>query len=103
MDHSQLWGVRGPLMMILPLLRMFLFYLENISTQSSSHNCPIEISVPVCSEVIMWPWVATLDSSGAIGKLTLVVEVNSPPLAVPELGPSLGMSGIAHVHAGAEA
>ena len=51
----------------------------------------------------MWPWVATLDSSEAIGTLTRVVAVNFPPLAVTALGPSLGMSGIADVHAGTEA
>ena len=51
----------------------------------------------------MWPWVATLDSSEAIGTLTRVVAVNSTPLVVTALGPSLGMSGIADVHAGAEA
>ena len=35
----------------------------------------------------MWPWVATLDSSEAIGTLTRIVSVKSPPLAVTALGP----------------
>ena len=37
-DHSQLWRVRGPSMMILPFLTILQLYLEKIATQSSSHN-----------------------------------------------------------------
>ena len=51
----------------------------------------------------MWPWVANLDSSEAIGTLTRVVAVNSPLLAVTALGTSLGISGIADLHTGVEA
>ena len=90
-------------MMILQFLTILQLYLEKLATQSLSHNWPIDISVPVLSEVVMWPWVDTLDSSEAIGTLKHLVAVNSPPLGVTALGPSLGMSGIADVHAGEEA
>ena len=37
-DHSRLWEVRGPSMMILPFFFNLQLYLEKIATQSSSHN-----------------------------------------------------------------
>ena len=51
----------------------------------------------------MWPWVDTLESSESIGTLTRVVAVNSPPLTLTALGPSLDIRGISDVHAWVEA
>ena len=44
--HNPL-SVRLPRIRILLFLMIFTSYLEKIATQSSSHNCPMEINVPL--------------------------------------------------------
>ena len=45
-DHKPL-GMRLPVMMILLCLSTLTSYLEKMATQSSSHSCESEMSVPV--------------------------------------------------------
>ncbi len=61
----------------------------NIAMQSSSHNCPIEISDPDLMSLNMCPVVAAWDNSGASGTIALLVGLMMVPFATLTLGPDM--------------
>ena len=67
MDQSRLVGFRLPLMMTVPSLMMWTWYLVKRAAQSSSHNLPIERREPVVRPSRTCPVLASEDNCGARG------------------------------------
>lgn len=76
-----------PRMIICPFLNMLRLYLLNMATQSSSHNCPIEMRDPDLMSLKMCPVFAALESSGAKGMMAFCVGLIMWPLATLTRGP----------------
>ena len=67
MDQRRLAGSRRPLMMTVPSLMIWTWYLVKSAAQSSSHNLPIDRRDPVERPSRTCPVLAVVESCGARG------------------------------------
>ena len=84
--HNPL-SVRLPRIRILLFFMIFTSYLEKIAMQSSSHNCPMEISDPLCRLLKLYATRACLENACGNGREAFLVGDIILPSATLTKGP----------------
>ena len=82
MLYNPFIGLRQPLMITLPFLKMLAWCLDKIDTQSSSDSCPNENSVPVLRSLYVYPCWALSESLSEIWDFTCLTDCVSSPFSV---------------------